>query len=119
MGNTYLSRLWYGFILSESEFLVPDEVYEDLDIIEWLDNQGDLNCTIGMKYGEPSDEFFVYVIETLKTCDERDGWAAPIEIPIDEKIKKEFEWRAMLKEFCEKKGITFKAPSWHLTVENW
>lgn len=122
MGTSYLSRLWLGFILDDTEFEISEEFYEEVDRGEWTGE----NCAVRWKYrhsdsGYEHDkmgEVYVYIRETFRECDERDEWAKPIELP--ELINLEIpKWRLLLRKFCEEKKIKYKDPSWHLTVECW
>jgi hypothetical protein len=118
VGKSYLSRIWFGFIIPEDGFPIPQEVIDGAEINEWLDSLEDEHCGIGHQHHYEEDAMFVYVKETIQKCDELDQWALKINLPSYDSQSLQW-WRYYVQRYCKKQKIKYQEPSWHLTVEHW
>lgn len=116
MGMDSSADLFYGF-----DFYCEEESEDDgygpkpkcLDEEDWFDENflGSWNktkeaCGVGT-CGDHAPILFLAIKESHRGTGAR--YCTPITLP-----ETKPEWDAQIKEFCDKNGITYKKPGWHL-----
>lgn len=107
--KTYLSRIFFGFVLSEK---LP--IDENGEIIAPKDEV----VVIEPRFDYDESSQFITIKESIIMCDERESWLVNIN-QIFEKYVNLIPWHNKIKKYCEKYQIPFQEPQWFMTIENW